>query len=207
MFSLAGVKFKDIVQVEKLKLSSDKVICIVGPSGGGKTTLLKLLNNLLSVEQGKVLYKGINVETWDPIELRREVVMTSQQPVTFCDTIKEELEAGFEMTDREVPEEEKLVKVMGYMQIDKELSTLVDSLSGGERQRLALARSLLINPEVLLLDEPSSALDVDTERRVIKKLIEYAEDNNINLIMVTHSLDIAQNFGDRIIEIEEGEIV
>lgn len=207
MFSLQGVKFKDVLDINKLKFSADEITCIVGPSGGGKTTLLKLLNNLVSIDQGQVLYQGQSVEQWDPVELRQKVIMISQQPVTFTATVGEELQSGFKMTCAEVPAEEELVDMMQQMQLNKDLSTAVEVLSGGEKQRLALARSLLLNPEVLLLDEPSSALDQDTEEKVIQQLANYAHHNDITLIMVTHSLNIAQEFGDNIVEIREGKIV
>lgn len=207
MFSLQGVKFKDVLDINKLKFSADEITCIVGPSGGGKTTLLKLLNNLVSIDQGQVLYQGQSVEQWDPVELRQKVIMISQQPVTFTATVGEELQSGFKMTCAEVPAEEELVDMMQQMQLNKDLSTAVEVLSGGEKQRLALARSLLLNPEVLLLDEPSSALDQDTEEKVIQQLANYAHHNDITLIMVTHSLNIAQQFGDNIVEIREGKIV
>ncbi|MBM7556132.1 ATP-binding cassette domain-containing protein [Halanaerobacter jeridensis] len=207
MFSLENVKFKDVLDIKELKFPADEITCIVGPSGGGKTTLLKLLNNLVSVDEGQVLYRGQDVEKWDPIELRQEVIMISQQPVTFTETVGQELQVGFEMTGRQVPKEEKLKQMMQQMQLDKKLSTSVDLLSGGEKQRLALARSLLLNREVLLLDEPSSALDQATEEKVIQQLANYGHHNDITLIMVTHSLNIAQNYGDNTFEVKEGKIV
>ena len=207
MFSLQGVKFKDVLDINELQFPANEITCIVGPSGGGKTTLLKLLNNLVSVDQGQVLYQEQNVEEWDPVELRQKVIMISQQPVTFTDTIAEELEIGFKMTCSEVPQKEKLITMMQQMQLNKDLATPVEVLSGGEKQRLALARSLVLNPEVLLLDEPSSALDQDTEEKVIQQLAHYAHHNDVTLIMVTHSLNIAQEFGDNIVEIREGKIV
>ena len=207
MFSLQEVKFKDVIDINRLKFPADEITCIVGPSGGGKTTLLKLLNNLVSADQGQVFYQGQDVEEWNPIELRQKVVMISQQPVTFTETIGEELQAGLKMTCTEVPEKEKLIQIMKQMQLDKDLSTPVEVLSGGEKQRLALARSLVLNPEVLLLDEPSSALDQNTEEKVIQQLTDYAHHNNITLIMVTHSLNIAQQYGDNIVEIKGGKIV
>lgn len=80
-------------------------------------------------------------------------------------------------------------------------------MSGGEKQKLALARALLLNPEVFLLDEPSSALDEDTEHFIINSLVEYTRKNNKTLIMVTHSKKIAQNFSDNIIEVRNGHLL
>ncbi|MGM0502632.1 MAG: ATP-binding cassette domain-containing protein [Bacillota bacterium] len=207
MFSLQQIKFKDILDIDKLEFEVNEVSCIVGPSGGGKTTLLKLLNNLISVDQGAIFYQGENIENLDPIGLRREVIMISQQPVTFTDTIREELKSAFKMTCTKVPDKKRLIKVLKQMQLEKDLDTRVELLSGGEKQRLALARSLLLKPEVLLLDEPSSALDVATEEKVIQQLIDYAKEHGITLIMVTHSLNIARQFGDKIVEIKKGKRV
>ncbi|MGM0370181.1 MAG: ABC transporter ATP-binding protein [Bacillota bacterium] len=206
MFFLQDVKYKDVLDISHLELSEQEVFCIVGPSGGGKTTLLKLLNNLISVDKGQVLYQNKDVEEWDPIELRRRVVMVSQKPITFTSTIAEELKVGFDLTGQQVPKQDKMIELLERMQLDKDLSAEVNQLSGGEKQRLALVRSLLLNPEVLLLDEPSSALDRATEEKVIEEIINYAAENGIILIMVTHSVSIAQNCCSKIIKIENGKI-
>jgi len=93
------------------------------------------------------------------------------------------------------------------VELNKNLNDDAEKLSGGEKQRLALGRVILMNPEVFLLDEPSSALDEETENLIIKKLTQYVKENGKTLIMVTHSKAIAKNFSDHIIELSNGKIV
>ena len=91
--------------------------------------------------------------------------------------------------------------------LNKELNENAEKLSGGEKQRVALGRVILMEPEVLLLDEPSSALDEDTEHLIIESLVNYTKENNKTLIMVTHSKKIATHFSDHIIEIKKSTVI
>ena len=95
---------------------------------------------------------------------------------------------------------------MQIVECQKELTDNADKLSGGERQRLALARIMLLDPDVMLLDEPSSALDDETANIVIKNIANYAKQNNKTLVMVTHSKEIAEIYGEVIVEIKKGKL-
>ena len=95
MFKLKDVKFKNILNVEDIELEEKMITAILGSSGGGKTTFLKLLNNMITADQGIIKYKGEEIENYDPVKLRREVVMLPQDPKIFKGTIKE----NFELTE------------------------------------------------------------------------------------------------------------
>ncbi len=94
LFSIKNLKYKDILNIEKLNLPEKKIICIVGESGGGKTTLLKMLNKLVSPDSGNIYYKNKDLSEIDAVTLRREVVMLSQSPSIFKGTVKENLLIG-----------------------------------------------------------------------------------------------------------------
>ena len=206
MFEFNKVKYKSILSIEELFIPAGKTTCIIGESGCGKTTLLKLLNRMISVDCGTIKYRGTDIHEMNPIELRRKVVMLSQTPVIFDGNIKDNLQIGLKFAEKPLAAEEELVEAMKRLNLNKELTENAEKLSGGEKQRLALARLMLMQPEVLLLDEPSSALDDSTEHMIINQLIQFAKEHHVTVIIVTHSKDVARDFGENIIEICEGKV-
>lgn len=207
MFRLKNVKYKDILEVEDLIINKREKTCIVGKSGGGKSTFLKLLNNMISPNKGKIYFKDKDINQYDPIELRREVKMLPQNPVTFSGTIRDNFIKTLLYNDLESISDQKYISLLKKVKLEKQnLDNKAEKLSGGEKQRLALARMLLLDPEILLLDEPSSSLDQETEEFIIEMVVNYIDNKNGTLIMVTHSNDIADEYGDRIMTINDGII-
>ncbi|TDO77657.1 putative ABC transport system ATP-binding protein [Halanaerobium saccharolyticum] len=207
MFKLEKVNFKDILKIGDIKIEKNMVTAILGSSGGGKTTFLKLLNNMITADRGKITYKGQDIESYDPVALRREVVMLPQDPEIFKGSIKDNFKITEEIADNGSSENLSYKELLHKVSLTQDLNDDAEILSGGEKQRLALARVMLLEPEVLLLDEPSSSLDKKTEEKIIKMVVDYVRKNDRTLIMVTHSPDIAEKFADRIINIEAGKIV
>lgn len=207
MFRLEGIKYQDILEIEHLNIPANKLTCIVGESGSGKTTLLKLLNKMISCSKGEIYYKDNPISTIDSIKLRREVVMLPQVPAIFTGTVRDNLLTGLKFSEKPPVNDEKLVEVLKMVHLSKPLEENADKLSGGEKQRLALGRVILMEPKIFLLDEPSSALDEDTERIIIEQLVHYTKQNNKTLIMVTHTKIIAQIYADNIVEIRNGKIL
>jgi len=207
MFKLENVKFKNILNIEKAEIEKNMITAILGSSGGGKTTFLKLLNNMITADQGKIMYKDKDIESYAPVALRREVVMLPQDPEIFKGSIKDNFKITEEISDNGISKNLNYEKLLTKVSLTQNLNDAADNLSGGEKQRLALARVMLLEPEVLLLDEPSSSLDNKTEEKIIKMVVNYVRDNDRTLIMVTHNPSIAEKFADRIIKIEAGKIV
>ena len=207
MFELKNVKFKDILKINQIEIKKNMVTAILGSSGGGKTTFLKLLNNMNSADQGRISYKGRDIEKYDPVELRREVVMLPQDPEIFRGSIEDNFKITEEIAGNGHSSNLNYQELLNKVSLPQNLGDDAEKLSGGEKQRLALARVMLLEPEVLLLDEPSSSLDKKTEEKIIKMVVDYVRENDRTLIMVTHSPAIAEEFSDRIINIESGEIV
>lgn len=207
MFKLKKVRFKDILSIQQLEIKENIVTAILGSSGGGKTTFLKLLNNIISADQGIIKYKNKDIENYDPVKLRREVVMLPQDPEIFAGSIKDNFKITEEITANSLSENIEYKRLLTKVSLSQSLDVKADNLSGGEKQRLALARVMLLDPQVLLLDEPSSSLDKKTEIKIIKMVVDYVKENKKKLIMVTHNSDIAARFAEQIINIEHGEVV
>lgn len=207
MFYLKNIKYKNVLDIAVLTIPPNVVTCIVGQSGSGKTTLLRLLNNLISPDKGEILYKDTPLNTINSINLRREVVMLSQSPGIFQGSIKDNLLIGLNFSEKPPAEDLKLINILNMLKLNKNLNEDAEKLSGGEKQRLALGRILLMEPDVLLLDEPSSALDEDTENIIIESIITYVKNSNKTLIMITHSSKVAETYGDNIVKIHNGSIL
>lgn len=207
MYNIKKLGYKEILDINELNIPEGKVTCILGESGSGKTTLLRILNKLISHDRGIVEYNGTNINEIDSVELRREVVMLSQEPGIFKGTIRDNLLIGLRFAQRELVDDEVLRDSLVNVKLNENLDDNSDKLSGGEKQRLALARIILLDPKILLLDEPSSALDDETEELIINRLVDMCRYNSSTLIMVTHSNNLARTYGDNIIILRDGKVI
>ncbi|MDM5339932.1 ATP-binding cassette domain-containing protein [Fictibacillus enclensis] len=203
MFELKDIRYKGILKIGHLHIKENKVSILTGESGSGKTTVLKLLNHLISPDEGKVFYKGKDIATLDPVQHRRNVIMLQQMPAIFPGTVKDNLVAGLMFSEKAVPDDRVLEEALHSVHLRKSLETEAEELSGGEQQRLALARVLLLDAEVYLLDEPSSALDDETADEVISSFLKKAKQKNTTVVMVTHSKQIADRYAEVPVHLEE----
>jgi len=205
-FTLDSVTYKGIISIDRLEIPGGKVTCVVGESGSGKTTLLRMLNNLVSPEKGAVYYKGENVANLDPVHLRRSVVMLPQNPVVFPGSVADNLMIAREFAGKSPAKDEALAGILKTVKLQKKLSDDPADFSGGEKQRLALARVLILEPEALLLDEPSSALDERTEGEVIGSVVDFVRRRRLTLVMVVHSRELAMRFADTLVTVKNGKV-
>lgn len=203
MFEIKNLKYKDILEIEHIIINKNSVTSIVGESGSGKTTLLKMLNNIISPDEGEIYYDEKELNQYDPIDLRRRVVMLPQTPVIYKGSILDNILIGKRFSKSENYNLEEIKALLEKFNVDKNLNEPAENLSGGEKQRICLIRVLIMNPEVILLDEPTSALDENTEDLVINYVVEYVKKNNKTLIMVTHAKEIAKKYSDYIIEVNK----
>ena len=206
LYSLQDVTYKDILQIEELQIPQNRITCIFGESGAGKSTLLKLLNNLISADQGSILYKGTDIEELNPVELRRKIVMLPQIPLIFEGSLKDNLLIGLHFAEKSLTSEEALYSVLDFVNLHKSLDDDAKDLSGGEKQRLSLARTLLLDPDVFLFDEPSASLDEKTEKWVLDRVSEDIKNKNKNLIVVTHSKAVVNQYAEVTIELVKGRL-
>ncbi|PLV57531.1 ATP-binding cassette domain-containing protein [Thermotoga sp. SG1] len=206
MFLLKNVKHKNILEIEELYIPEKMITVITGESGSGKTTLLKILNKMITPDRGEIFFKGESLEKIDSVDLRRKVVMLPQFPVVFPGDVRENLIAGLRFSEKKRPSDERLREILEFVMLKKSLNDDPEKFSGGEKQRLALARVLLMDPDVFLLDEPTSSLDKETGIEIIKRVVDFVRKRNKTLIMVTHDPEL-RKFADRLIEMKDGRVL
>ncbi|BFL75609.1 ABC transporter ATP-binding protein [Finegoldia magna] len=196
-----NVKF--IKEYDDFAIDKNEVVFVVGKSGSGKSTLLKLINNTLQMKSGRIFYKDENILNIKPVELRRNIIMTSQENFLFDMTIRENFHEFYKLRDLEELTDEEITKFLKITNFDVDLNLNVEKLSGGEKQRVFLAIALSLDPEVLLLDEPTSALDNKTAFDMMKNIVDYCKHNDITLVVVSHARQLVDEFADKIIDLGE----
>ena len=194
-FAILTKKYGETIAVDSinLKIPAGTYCCFLGPSGCGKTTLLRCICGLEELDSGKILLNGADI-TKIPAE-ERGIGLLFQKPVLYPHlTVSGNLSlASFNNHDKALVE----VGLPNFEDRD------VDTLSGGEGQRVALARALLANPNVLLLDEPFSALDLDMSIKLINDVRALLKDRSCSAILVTHNIEEAKLFSDRMIDLSK----
>ncbi|NNP73719.1 ATP-binding protein [Acinetobacter defluvii] len=196
--------------IPQLKINAGEKIAILGRNGAGKSTLLQLLAGMQIPEQGKISLDGVDQSLIDPDDIRRDMTLLNQNAQLFYGTIRENLTLGAPLaTDQDILNALKITNALDIVEQKKEgLDHIVleggAGFSGGQRQSLLLTRSILRNPNILLLDEPTAALDDVSERSLIEHLKQWAAHRT--LIVATHRPAVLQ-LVDRIIVIHDGKIV
>lgn len=180
-----------------LRLTEGEILVVLGPSGCGKTTLLRAIAGFVQPDNGTIHLNGRILNELQPEE--RNIGMLFQRPVLFPhkDVLGNILFAYRRRKDRKMKDVDEIMKDMGILSMKNQS---IETLSGGEAQRVVLARALLTNPELLLLDEPLSSLDLDVRRQLALEIRSTLKSKNIAAIHVTHDHEEAAIIGDRIIE-------
>lgn len=198
-------KFKDrqILENFNLTVEENKILAIVGPSGGGKTTLLRMLAGLEKIDSGEIIYNGESLPI-DELEKRNLLGFVFQDFQLFPHlTVLENLVLSpiktMNMSKNDA--EEKALTLLNKLGLDKQVNSYPISLSGGQKQRVALARAMMIDPKIIGYDEPTSALDPEL-RLEVEKLILKNRELGITQIVVTHDLQFAENIADSILKVE-----
>lgn len=198
-------KFKDrqILENFNLTVEQNKILAIVGPSGGGKTTLLRMLAGLEKIDSGEIIYNGESLPI-DELEKRNLLGFVFQDFQLFPHlTVLENLVLSpiktMNMSKNDA--EEKALTLLDKLGLDKQVNSYPISLSGGQKQRVALARAMMIDPKIIGYDEPTSALDPEL-RLEVEKLILKNRELGITQIVVTHDLQFAENIADSILKVE-----
>ena len=192
-----------------LEIKAGSTVALVGPSGGGKTTLCNLIPRFYEIDSGKITIDGINVNDMSLYDLRRNIGSVAQDVFIFSGTVKENIAYGnFDATDEEICEAAKLANIHDFiLSLDNGYDTYVGErgvkLSGGQKQRLSIARAFLKNPPILILDEATSALDNVTEMQIQQALERLSVGRTT--IVVAHRLSTVKN-ADEIIVFGDGGI-
>lgn len=198
-------KFKDrqILSDFNFTVEENKILAIVGPSGGGKTTLLRMLAGLEKIDSGEIIYNGENLPI-DELEKRNLLGFVFQDFQLFPHlTVLENLVLSpmKTMNMEKSDAEKKAIELLEKLGLEKQINNYPISLSGGQKQRVALARAMMIEPKIIGYDEPTSALDPELRLEVEKVILKNRE-LGITQIVVTHDLQFAENIADSILKVE-----
>lgn len=186
-----------------------EITAIVGPSGGGKSSLIRLINRLDDPTTGKIRLDQEDLMRLDPLKLRQRVAMVLQKPFMFEGTVLDNLQRPFIFRNEPLPagEDQEVRRVMELVRLSSNLlGRDAQTLSLGEQQRVNLGRALITGPQVLLLDEPTSALDRPTGDRLAVTFHDICSLQRLSVILVTHDLRLANNIADYLIYLEGGRI-
>jgi len=199
-----------------LKIPARKLTVIIGRSGSGKSTFLRTLNRVVEMYDakisGKILYRGQDVFKMNPQILRSKVVMVLQRPIALPMSIYDNIAYPLKSIkkvkdkreiDRKVEEALKLANL--WEEVKDRLHHPATQLSGGQIQRLAIARAIALDPEVLLLDEPTAHLDPESTRYIENTILKLKE--RVDIIFVTHSIEQARRLAEYVIYFEDGRVI
>ncbi|MCT4592991.1 MAG: phosphate ABC transporter ATP-binding protein [Anaeromicrobium sp.] len=204
---------KEVLNDVNLSFEKNKITAIVGPSGCGKSTLLKCLNTLLEEEPssnigGEILFKNKNVNNMEREHIREKIGMVFQNPSPFPMSIYKNMDYPLKYYKKNKRDEiikKKLEEVCLYEEVKDRLKDSALNLSGGQQQRLCIGRALCVEPEVLLLDEPCSSLDIKNSKHIEDLLVNLKE--KYTIIIVTHNLFQARKIADNVIFILDGRVI
>ncbi len=194
----------DVVRGERI------VIC--GPSGSGKSTLIRCINRLEEHQKGNIIVEGTEItnDIRDVEAIRRDVGMVFQHFNLFPHlTVLENLTLGpiWVLKTPKAEAEARAMKYLERVRIAEQANKFPGQLSGGQQQRVAIARSLCMDPKVMLFDEPTSALDPEMVKEVLDVMVGLAEDTGMTMLVVTHEMGFARKVADRVIFMDRGEII
>ncbi len=190
-----------------LDVSGGELLVVIGPSGSGKSSLLRCINRLNDIDSGQIHLDGRSIYDLPVTELRRKVGMMFQKTAAFEGSVADNINFGARLQSRSLNRAE-ILALMGQVSLEAELADKPASdLSGGQEQRLAIARALALNPSLLLLDEPTSSLDPIATSRVEDSLMRLRQQNDLTMIWVSHSIEQARRIGSRVLLLDRGRII
>ena len=198
---------RTVLNVDSLQVLEGETLAIIGPNGAGKSTLLLALARLLPTTQGEILFRGQPLGMLDELSYRRRIALVLQEPLLLDATVFDNVAAGLRY--RKLPSLEinhRVDEWLGRLGVAHLRQRQARKLSGGEAQRVSLARAFAIQPEVLLLDEPFSALDAPTRLRLLEDFQALLAATSITTIFITHDLDEALLLGERVAVLLEGRL-
>lgn len=203
-------KEHNVIENINLEINKGELVVLIGPSGCGKTTILKMINRLIEPSDGQIKINGTDIEAQDPIELRRNIGYVIQQTGLFIHmTVRENIEIIPRLAKMPVSEiVDRTVKLMETVGLPEEfLDRYPNHLSGGQQQRVGVARAFAMNPDIILMDEPFSALDPLTRSQLQDELVSLQSKLHKTIVFVTHDMDEAVKIADRICILQGGRIL
>ena len=203
-----GANRKEIIRDLSFSLDSGGIATLLGPSGSGKSTVLRLAVGLDEFASGRIWFHGRTIQEWDIRELRRRTGMVFQLPFLFPGTVKDNLLYAPRIHQRMPADESAFVRdLLAQVGLPPDLlSRSSTELSVGQQMRISLARTLANHPEILLLDEPASALDPKAAAHLLGLIRQLNREKGYTVLCVTHQLDFARALGGRFLLLQDGRL-
>jgi tungstate transport system ATP-binding protein len=195
------------LEVEALSIPRGETLTVVGPNGAGKSTLLLALAHLIRPARGEICFGGVPLREWNELEYRRKIAFVFQSPLLMDMTVEQNVSLGLKF--RGLAREETRARAREWMSrlgIESLSKRRAGQLSGGEAQRVSLARAFVLDPELLLLDEPFAALDAPTHASLLDQLSSLLAEDHRTAVFVTHNLKEAAQVGQRVAVIVKGRL-
>ena len=190
-----------------LDVPAGELLVVIGPSGSGKSSLLRCINRLNEIEAGAIMLDGQSIHAMSVTELRCKVGMIFQKTAAFAGSVAENIAFGAALHGKALSRQQ-IFELMAQVSLEAELiEQPAGDLSGGQEQRLAIARALALDPALLLLDEPTSSLDPIATSRVEESLLQLRENTGLTMIWVSHAIEQARRIGSRVLLLDGGRVV
>ncbi|SEQ95560.1 ABC transporter ATP-binding protein [Piscibacillus halophilus] len=208
-----SVDGKPIVQDIQLSIQKGKCIGLIGPNGAGKSTVVKLISALEKPSAGQIQFMGKDVQDWSVKKLAQHIAVLTQEglapyPITVYDAILMGRYPHLGFFQRESKRDYEIVEeVLKITDLTEFRDQLLDTLSGGERQRVAIAKAMVQQPELLLLDEPTTYLDIGHQLNILKLVQDWQKRDGLTVVMVLHDLNLAAQFCDELVLMDHGRVV
>ena len=197
----------DALKVDSLNIKRGETLAVVGPNGAGKSTLLLALAHLIKPARGQIIFDGKPISQMDELAYRRKLSFVFQDPLLMDMSVEDNIALGLKFRGfRKGDVREQVIRWSKAMGVGHLLGRRAGQLSGGEAQRVSLARAFVLDPELLLMDEPFSAVDPPTHAQLLKDLSTLLSHDHRTTIIVTHNLKEAAQIGDRVGVIINGEL-
>ena len=205
----ASVGSQYLLKDISFEIGKTELICLIGASGAGKTSLLRLLNRLSEPSAGTIYLEGQDYRSIPVIQLRQQIVLVQQESKLLGMTVKEALAYPLSLRGLERGQiQQRILYWSDQLHIPQEwLERTEVQLSVGQRQTVAIARALVTQPKILLLDEPTSALDAGKASQLLQVLTNLAATGETTIVMVNHQLELAQVFCQRLLYLQQGQLI
>ncbi len=200
---------RTLIDIEHLELESEKVYALIGPNGAGKTILLDILGFLEKPTSGDIKFMGKRVDTSENQlqSLRRQVVLVSQRPILFSSSVYKNIEFGLKIRRVSKATRQRLIEeTLDLVGMRHMITAPARKLSGGENQRVALARALALSPKIILCDEPTSSLDLESQSAIIRLLKRINEEEKITIILTSHNQAEVSSLAHQSLFIDNGKL-
>ena len=197
----------EILDLPKLAIEQGEILAIIGPNGAGKSTLMMAISGLIPIKNGEIRFSGRCVQPYRELSFRRRLALVMQDPLLLHMSVYENIASGLKF--RRVHPKESNTRIQRWLEkfsITHLKNRPAHKLSGGEAQRVSLARAFVLQPDLMLLDEPFSALDAPTRNQLLTDLKAQLSETRITTLFITHDLDEALALADRVAIIMQGQI-